>query len=161
MERRNPADLVADEEDETESAPSEDDDEDAERSDEDDEEDFDDSNEAALELRMKIEDALKANGAEAAIGDTDEESEEELVDDEQMMAIDEHLAEVFRSRSGDSKQSKSMANHHCRRSHKLRLPQMSMHSEKLLTSRTESWTWSIFLRGRCPRVLITCVWCCR
>ncbi|KAG1782776.1 DNA polymerase phi-domain-containing protein [Suillus placidus] len=108
LERRNPADLVADEEDETASATSEDDDEDAECSDEDNEPDFDDGNEAALELRMKIEDALKANGAEAAIGDTDEESEEELVDDEQMMAIDEHLAEVFRSRSGDSKQSKNV-----------------------------------------------------
>ncbi|KAG1875007.1 DNA polymerase phi-domain-containing protein [Suillus tomentosus] len=110
LERRNPADLVADEEDETESATSEeeeDDDDDAEGSDEDNESDLDD-NEAALELRMKIEDALKANGAEAAIGDTDEESEEELVDDEQMMAIDEHLAEVFRSRSGDSKQSKNV-----------------------------------------------------
>lgn len=105
LERRNPADLVADEEDEAENATSEDDDEDAECSDED---DFDDGNEAALELRMKIEDALKANGAEAAIGDTDEESEEELVDDEQMMAIDEHLAEVFRSRSGDNKQSKNV-----------------------------------------------------
>lgn len=156
MERRNPADLVADEEDETESATSEEEDaDDAEGSDEDNESDLDD-NEAALELRMKIEDALKANGAEATIGDTDEESEEELVDDEQMMAIDEHLAEVFRSRSGDSKQSKSMVNHH-RRSHKLRLPQMSMHSEKLLISRIESWTWSTFLRGGCPRVLITCV----
>lgn len=154
MERRNPADLVADEEDEAENATSEDDDEDAECSDED---DFDDGNEAALELRMKIEDALKANGAEAAIGDTDEESEEELVDDEQMMAIDEHLAEVFRSRSGDNKQSKSMENLHHRRSHKLRLPQMSMHKEKLLTSRIESWTWSTFLRGRCLGVLITCV----
>ncbi|KAG1754468.1 DNA polymerase phi-domain-containing protein, partial [Suillus lakei] len=107
LERRNPVDLVADEEDETESATSEGDDEDAESSDEDNGSEFDDGNEAALELRMKIEDALKANGAEAAIGDTDE-SEEELVDDEQMMAIDEHLAEVFRSRSGDSKQSKNV-----------------------------------------------------
>ncbi|KAG1891307.1 DNA polymerase phi-domain-containing protein [Suillus subluteus] len=105
LERRNPADLVADEEDETESTISEDEEEDAECSDEDNNSDFDDGNEAALELRMKIEDALKANGAEAAIGDTDEESDEELVDDEQMMAIDEHLAEVFRSRSGDSKQN--------------------------------------------------------
>ncbi|KAG2041767.1 DNA polymerase phi-domain-containing protein [Suillus americanus] len=108
LERRNPSDLVADEEDETESTISADDDEDAECSDEDNETDFDDGNKAALELRMKIEDALKANGAEAAIGDTDEESEEELVDDEQMMAIDEHLAEVFRSRSGESKQSKNV-----------------------------------------------------
>ncbi|KAG2157394.1 DNA polymerase phi-domain-containing protein [Suillus clintonianus] len=108
LERRNPADLVADEEDEIESATSEGSDEDAESSDEDDESEFDDDDEAALELRMKIEDALKANGVEAAIGDTDEESDEELADDEQMMAIDEHLAEVFRSRSGDSKQSKNV-----------------------------------------------------
>ncbi|KAG1756485.1 DNA polymerase phi-domain-containing protein [Suillus paluster] len=108
LERRDPADLVAGEEDETESATSEGDDEDVESSDKENESEFDDSDEAALALRMKIEDALKANGVEAAIGDTDEESEEELVDDEQMMAIDEHLAEVFRSRSGDTKQNKDV-----------------------------------------------------
>ncbi|OAX39198.1 hypothetical protein K503DRAFT_690102 [Rhizopogon vinicolor AM-OR11-026] len=110
LERRDPADLIADEEDETESAKSEDEDEDDVESDDDDNESESDGNdEAALALRKKIEDALKANGIEAAAGDTDEESEEELADDEQMMAIDEHLAEVFRSRSGD-KQGKGMAN---------------------------------------------------
>ncbi|OJA13731.1 hypothetical protein AZE42_02950 [Rhizopogon vesiculosus] len=109
LERRDPADLVADEEDETESAKSEDEDEDDVESDEDEDEEseLDGNDEAALALRKKIEDALKANGIEAAAGDTDEESEEELADDEQMMAIDEHLAEVFRSRSGD-KQGKDV-----------------------------------------------------
>ncbi|KAG0705011.1 DNA polymerase phi-domain-containing protein [Suillus ampliporus] len=108
LERRDPTDLVADDEDETESATSEGDDEGAESSDKENESELDDGDEAALALRMKIEDALKANGVEAAIGDTDEESEEELVDDEQMMAIDEHLAEVFRSRSGDTKQGRDV-----------------------------------------------------
>lgn len=108
LERRDPAELVADEEDETESTKSEDDDEDVQSSDDVNESELDGDDEAALALRKKIEDALKANGLEATAGDTDEESEEELADDEQMMAIDEHLAEVFRSRSGDN-QSKSMA----------------------------------------------------
>jgi DNA polymerase phi len=121
LERRDPADLVADEEDVTESAKSEgdDEDEDVESSDDDSESELAGNNEAALALRLKIEDALKANGIEAAAGDTDEESEEELADDEQMMAIDEHLAEVFRSRSGD-KQGKGMTNLPHRWAHSLR-----------------------------------------
>lgn len=123
MERRDPADLVADEEDVTESAKSEgddeDEDEDVEASDDDSESELGGNNEAALALRLKIEDAFKANGIEAAAGDTDEESEEELADDEQMMAIDEHLAEVFRARSGE-KQGKGMANLPRRWTHSLR-----------------------------------------
>ena len=102
LERRDPADLVANEEDEAESSKSEGDDEVVESSD-DNESELDGNDEAALALRKKIEDAFKANGIEAAASDSDEESEEDLADDEQMMAIDEHLAEVFRSRSGDMK----------------------------------------------------------
>lgn len=65
-----------------------------------------DSNEEEvdLELRNKIEEALCVNGIEFATGETD--SEEELMDDEQMMAIDEQLAEVFRSQANE-KQNKS------------------------------------------------------
>lgn len=67
----------------------------------------DDSNneEVDIELRNKIEEALRVNGIEAATGDSDEE-EEELMDDEQMMAIDEQLAEVFRSRVNEKKSGK-------------------------------------------------------
>jgi len=62
-----------------------------------------DSNEEEvdLELRNKIEEALRVNGIEFAAGETD--SEEELMDDEQMMAIDEQLAEVFRSQANEKK----------------------------------------------------------
>jgi DNA polymerase phi len=110
LERRDPGDLVADEDDETESASGEGDNENVESSDDDDNEsELDGDDEATLALRKKIEDALKSNGMGGAAGDTDDESEEELADDEQMMAIDEHLAEVFRSGSGN-KQGKGMAN---------------------------------------------------
>jgi DNA polymerase phi len=61
--------------------------------------------EVDIELRNKIEEALRVNGIEAATGDSDEE-EEELMDDEQMMAIDEQLAEVFRSRVNEKKSGK-------------------------------------------------------
>jgi DNA polymerase phi len=108
LERRDPGDLVADEDDETESASSEGDSENVESSDDDNESELDGDDEATLALRKKIEDALKTNGMGGAAGDTDDESEEELADDEQMMAIDEHLAEVFRSGSGN-KQGKGMA----------------------------------------------------
>jgi DNA polymerase phi len=109
LERRDPGDLVADEDDETESASSEGDNENVESSDDDNGSELDGDDEATLALRKKIEDALKSNGMGGAAGDTDDESEEELADDEQMMAIDEHLAEVFRSGSGN-KQGKGMAN---------------------------------------------------
>lgn len=72
---------------------------------EDEDEDIDD--EEALELRHKIEQALRANGVEPATGDTDSE-EEELMDDDQMVAIDEQLAEVFRSRTNEKKPNKRM-----------------------------------------------------
>ena len=55
----------------------------------------------ALALRNKIEQALRVNGIEPATGDS--ESEEDLMDDEQMMAIDGQLAEVFRSHIGEKK----------------------------------------------------------
>ncbi|KAJ8597910.1 hypothetical protein M405DRAFT_2131 [Rhizopogon salebrosus TDB-379] len=107
LERRDPGDLVADEDDETESASSDGNNENVESSDDDNESELDGDDEATLALRKKIEDALKTNGMGGAAGDTDDESEEELADDEQMMAIDEHLAEVFRSGSGN-KQGKDV-----------------------------------------------------
>jgi len=63
----------------------------------------DDSDEEVdLELRKKIEEALRVNGIEPATGETDSE-EEELMDDDQMMALDEQLAQVFRSRTNERK----------------------------------------------------------
>ena len=54
------------------------------------------------ELRRKIEEALRVNGIEPATGETESE-EEELMDDDQMMAIDEQLAQVFRARANEKK----------------------------------------------------------
>lgn len=59
-----------------------------------------DGEETDLELRSKIEEALHVNGVESAT-----DSEEELMDDEQMMAIDERLAEVFRSRANEKRKA--------------------------------------------------------
>lgn len=55
------------------------------------------------ELRRKIEEALRVNGVQAATGESDDESEEELMDDEQMLAIDEQLAAAFRARAEEKK----------------------------------------------------------
>jgi DNA polymerase phi len=66
-----------------------------------------DGTEVDLELRNKIEEALRVNGIEPATGETDSE-DEELMDDDQMMAIDEHLAQVFRSRTNEKKGGKGM-----------------------------------------------------
>lgn len=62
--------------------------------------------EADLELRNKIEEALRINGIEPATGETDSE-DEELMNDDEMMAIDEQLAQVFRSRANELKAGKS------------------------------------------------------
>lgn len=113
LERRDPSELLEDKDDamdEDENAEDEDEEESEEDSSSDeDEDDIDgDSNaeEADLELRSKIEEALRVNGIEPATGETDSE-EEELMDDDQMMAIDDQLAQVFKSRTGESKSSKS------------------------------------------------------
>ncbi|KAF9466352.1 DNA polymerase phi-domain-containing protein [Collybia nuda] len=112
LERRDPAELA---ESEGEDGDMEDDEDDEDGEEEEDDEsgasgeDSDDNSgdeEADLELRTKIEEALRVNGVEAATGDSDEE--EELMDDEQMMAIDEQLAEVFRSRINEKKSGKGI-----------------------------------------------------
>ncbi|KAH9926111.1 DNA polymerase phi-domain-containing protein [Fomitopsis serialis] len=113
LERRDPAELMADEDEETE------DDEDSEDEEEDEDEDEDSSEEAEdgeedadeeedLELRKKIEEALRINGVEAATGESDDESEEDLMDDDQMLAIDEQLAAVFRARATEKKSGKDV-----------------------------------------------------
>lgn len=115
MERRDPGELAEDEEEEDDEDmenASEDGandlDEDEESSEEsvaeDDDEDLDDAENT--ELRRKIEEALRVNGIQAATGESDSDSEEDLMDDEQMMAIDEQLAAVFKARSDERKLGK-------------------------------------------------------
>lgn len=73
---------------------------------EEDEEDLDED--ADPELRRKIEEALAVNGIHAATG-SDDESEEEYMDDDQMMAIDAQLAAVFKARADEKKFGKGMS----------------------------------------------------
>lgn len=75
---------------------------DQEQDEEDEEEEMDEDE--ALALRNKIEQALRVNGIEPPTGDS--ESEEDLMDDEQMMEIDVQLAEVFRSQISENKSGK-------------------------------------------------------
>ncbi|KAI0668533.1 DNA polymerase phi-domain-containing protein [Trametes maxima] len=109
LERRDPEELMAEEDEDVDMDDDEEqeeevgDDESSSSSSPDDEDDEDDEGdeEANLELRRKIEEALRVNGISAATGDSDEESEEELMDDDQMLAIDEQLAAAFRARAGE------------------------------------------------------------
>lgn len=78
----------------------EDDDDDGEDEDDDEDEDED------PELRLKLEEALGIPGA-SSNNVSGAESEEELMDDEQMMAIDEQLAEIFRAKAGSKKKNTS------------------------------------------------------
>lgn len=96
---------MEDNEDEDEEGENEDD-ESSSIEDEDEDEDDGDGDEDVRELRRKIEEALKVNGIEAATGDSEEGSDEDLMDDDQMMAIDEQLTEIFRSRANEKKSSK-------------------------------------------------------
>ncbi|KAF8447475.1 DNA polymerase phi-domain-containing protein [Boletus edulis BED1] len=106
LERRDPSDLVEDDEGMT-SGDDEDEDEDEEESSgeagsgESDSEEGDD--EAADEVRQKIKDALKASGVDVGDDDSEEDSDEELLDDEQMMALDDTLANIFRTRTNERK----------------------------------------------------------
>jgi DNA polymerase phi len=99
LERRDPAE---DGDEDVDDAEDEGDDEDEDESDsanevqeEDAEEDAQDEDDP--ELRRKLEEAFGKSG----LDEVDED--EELMDDEQMMAIDEQLAEIFKSRSKDAK----------------------------------------------------------
>lgn len=59
-----------------------------------------------LELRSKIKEALRASGVEPADDSEDDGSEGELMDDDQMMTIDEQLADIFRSKVSEKKGGK-------------------------------------------------------
>lgn len=84
----------------------------SDRSEEDEEDDEEDDEEAEVdaEIRKRVADALRTNGMTGDTeGDDDSSSpdshdEDILLDDEQMMALDEKLAEIFKSRGvGKSK----------------------------------------------------------
>ncbi|GBE82630.1 hypothetical protein SCP_0410150 [Sparassis crispa] len=114
LERRDPAELAADEDEDNEEDEGsdeneeEDEDEGESSNDDDGDEEEDDMDEAeAQEVRRKIEEALRVNGVEAATGDSDEESED-LMDDDQMLAIDEQLSAAFRARAGEKKLGKDV-----------------------------------------------------
>ncbi|KAI0747681.1 DNA polymerase phi-domain-containing protein [Daedaleopsis nitida] len=121
LERREPDELVADEEGDVEmggsgdSGADEDDGDDADSASssveegEDEDEDEDEDEEEDLELRRKIEEALRVNGIAAATGDSDEDSsDEEFMDDEQMLAIDKQLAAAFRARAAEKGNGKDV-----------------------------------------------------
>lgn len=90
----------------------------------------------------KIAEALGVNGAGAL---SDEASEEEdLMDDDQMMAIDDQLAQVFKSRVNDKHSTKgSYDSFHVRSASLTYYDLQSMPNEKLHTSKIGFSTWSI------------------
>ena len=94
---------MEDEEDAEEESDSE-----SEVGDDGDESEDEEDEEPDVELRSKIEEALRASGIEPADDSErdDDSEEEELMDDDQMMAIDEQLAEIFRSRVSEKKGGK-------------------------------------------------------
>ncbi|KAF8652685.1 hypothetical protein AX16_004190 [Volvariella volvacea WC 439] len=116
LERRKPSELAADSDvDEDEMVIDEDGEEEDEEQHDSSDEDSDESEGTSidedddskdepvdLELRKKIEEALRINGA-AALSD---ESDEELMDDDQMMAIDEQIASAFRARATEKRAGK-------------------------------------------------------
>ncbi|KAH7889259.1 DNA polymerase phi-domain-containing protein [Phlebopus sp. FC_14] len=113
LERRDPSDLVNNEElgsahddDDSDEAVEEleedNSSEEASGSESDEEEDV----EATEEVRQKIANTLKAIDAGDDDDDSENDSDEELMDDDQMMAIDEHLAEIFRSRTSERNSKK-------------------------------------------------------
>jgi len=106
LERRDPTQEGEDEDDEMEVEESSEDD-DSDSGAEDDEDEDEEDEEPDLELRSKIEEALRASGIEPA-DDSEEEgdSEEEVMDDDQMIAIDDQLAEIFRSKASEKKGGK-------------------------------------------------------
>jgi hypothetical protein len=151
LERRDPSQLLEEDEDEmevTEGAGSEEEESDSEEtSASSGSEELDDPSdeEEDTELRRKIEEALRVNGIEPATGETDSE-EEELMDDDQMMAIDEQLAQVFRARANE-KRGKSQfflslfIYHVYSAADENAFLQMSMLNGKLHISKAGSLTW--------------------
>lgn len=78
---------------------------DLDSSDDDDDEDSDDDAEVDEAFRNELLAALEANGVSEAFdaaeaNDEGDDAEEELLNDDQMMALDEKLADIFRLQGG-------------------------------------------------------------
>jgi len=140
LERRDPTqeDEGEDEDEEMDDEGAQDSDSDSE-SEEDEDEDEEDG-EPDLELRSKIEEALRASGIEPADDSEgeDDSEEEDVMDDDQMMAIDDKLAEIFRSRASERKGGKGMESLPFQQVIRVdsRVFQIRMPNARQLTSRT-------------------------
>ncbi|KAF9653857.1 hypothetical protein BDM02DRAFT_3265026 [Thelephora ganbajun] len=105
LERRDPALEDEDEDEEMEDEGAEGEDSGSESEEDGDEDEG--GEEPGPELRSKMEEALRASGIELADNrEGEDDSEGELMDDDQMMAIDDQLTEVFRSRASEKKGGK-------------------------------------------------------
>jgi DNA polymerase phi len=93
-----------DEDDETEEASVQPDSEDPGMGSDDDDEEGEGEEDVDVELRNRLVEVLQGSGIDATSDNSDDE--EELMNDEQMMAIDEQLAQVFRSRANEKKSGK-------------------------------------------------------
>ncbi|KAG8217899.1 DNA polymerase phi-domain-containing protein [Butyriboletus roseoflavus] len=118
LERRDPGDLVGEDEEMSSEDEREGDDDGSDKEDEEEVEEEQESSgeeesgesdseevddEAAEKVRKKIEDALKASGVDVGEDNLEDPSDEEPVDDEQMMALDDTLAQIFRTRTNKRK----------------------------------------------------------
>jgi len=110
LERRDPTQEGEGEDEEMDDEGAEDSDSDSDSESEDDEDEDEEDEEPDLELRSKIEAALRASGIEPADDSEgeDDSEEEDVMDDDQMMAIDDKLAEIFRSRASEKKGGKGV-----------------------------------------------------
>ncbi|QRW14703.1 DNA polymerase phi subunit [Ceratobasidium sp. AG-Ba] len=74
-----------------------------------DEEQSDGEVEVDPEFRKQVAEALQVNGMAAGDDDESDSEDEVILDDEQMMELDEHLAKVFRSQAGGTSKEKKGA----------------------------------------------------
>ncbi|KAF7363316.1 hypothetical protein MSAN_00987000 [Mycena sanguinolenta] len=104
LERRNPSELAQDHDDSEAEESEGEEHSDSDSSSDDAEMSDNESSDGEVdpELRSKIAEALRVNGVDVASGDEDD-SDEELMDDDQMLAVDEQLAQVFRLRESERK----------------------------------------------------------
>ena len=115
--------------------------------------------EAADKVRKKIEDALKASGVGVGEDNSEDSSDEELMDDDQMMALDDTLAEIFRTRTNKRKSKQGplrFSRHALSLEGNAQLnTKGSMPNEKQRISRTESSISWISMSNGILRVLST------
>lgn len=69
-------------------------------------EDDEDDAEVDPEFRRQVAEALQVNGMAAADGSDSDSEDEVVLDDDQMMQLDEHLAKVFKAQAGNTKEKK-------------------------------------------------------